>query len=52
MTIYQQPSISPGARVKLINGKFADVMAGEYFPAGTSLILKDCKSGCAGWRPL
>jgi imidazolonepropionase-like amidohydrolase len=43
MTIYQHPSISPGARVKLINGQFADVIAGEYFPAGTSLILQDSK---------
>jgi imidazolonepropionase-like amidohydrolase len=39
---YQHPSISPGARVKLINGQFADVIAGRYYPAGTSLILQDC----------
>jgi len=43
MTIYQRPSISPGARVKLINGQFADVIAGKYFPAGTSLILQNSK---------
>jgi imidazolonepropionase-like amidohydrolase len=39
---YQYPSISPGARVKLINGQFADVITGRYYPAGTSLILQDC----------
>jgi hypothetical protein len=43
MTIYQRPSISPGARVELINGQFADVIAGGHFPTGTSLILQDCR---------
>ncbi len=32
---------SPHIRVQLVNGRFADVIGGRYFPLGTSLILQN-----------
>jgi len=43
LTDHQSSAVSPGARVKLVNGRFADVISGRYFPSGTSLILQNGK---------
>jgi imidazolonepropionase-like amidohydrolase len=38
---HQYSAFSPYDRVKLVNGRFVDVIAGRYFPTGTSLILQN-----------
>lgn len=43
ITNHQNAAVSPGARVKLVNGRFADVISGRYFPSGTCLILQNGK---------
>ena len=40
MAVSMLAGISPDARIKLINARFADVAAGKYYPSGTSLILQ------------
>lgn len=43
MTIDPHPPISSSQPVKLVNGRFADVVGGRYFPPGTRLILENGK---------
>ena len=41
MDIHPKASVSPDTRINLINGRFADVISGRYFPSGTSLIMQN-----------
>jgi imidazolonepropionase-like amidohydrolase len=41
--IYPHPANSAHARLKLVNGRFADVRGGRPYPSGVSLILQDGK---------
>ena len=43
MTHQQLFAGSADVRVSLTNARFADVISGKYFPAGTSLILQNGK---------
>ncbi|RPI26634.1 MAG: hypothetical protein EHM70_18735, partial [Chloroflexota bacterium] len=39
----RQTLFPPGARIKLVNGRFADVAAGQFYPTSTSLVIQDGK---------
>ncbi len=45
----EKPSLSPDTWIKLVNGHFADVLHGQYFPSGTSLVIQNGKIRSVGF---
>ncbi len=43
MTPHSPYAFAPDTRVRLVNGRFADVLRGQYYPNRTSLILQNGK---------